>query len=185
MKKYGIFIGRFQPFHLGHQAVVNEILLDGLTPILVFGSSQIDRNMEKNPLSFNERIHLIDLIYPNTLMKYIYNEDDADWSAWYATLITDLVMYLEDVDLKDNCIIYYNEKEVDKTSFTCLGKNYTDTWYTDIFKDAGFETQKIKFADRTDITIDSNARDIRHDLEGNKHLLDARIYRQLKQWGWK
>ena len=52
------------------------------------------------------------------------------------------------------------------------------------FDDEGFETQEVAFVKRDDIKIDSNARDIRDNLENLKHLLDARIYKQLKKWGW-
>lgn len=183
--KYGVFIGRFQPFHLGHQAVVNEILLDGLIPVLVLGSSGNNRDMDKNPLRFSKRTTLIDIIYPNTFIKYIYSQDNKDWSVWYNQLITNLKTELNSENLTEDVVFYYNNKEVDKTSFSVNGKEYLNTWYTDLFKDAGFKTQHIKFADRLDIKVEANARDIRHDLEGNKHLLDARVYRQLKEWDWK
>ena len=44
--------------------------------------------------------------------------------------------------------------------------------------------KQIEFVDRADFKIDSNARDIRSDIEGFKHFLDARIYRVLKSKGW-
>ncbi len=54
----GLFIGRFQPFHLGHQSIVQAALkkLDFL--ILVIGSSEAPRSL-KNPFSFEERRQLI------------------------------------------------------------------------------------------------------------------------------
>ena len=183
--RYGVFIGRCQPFHMGHQAVINEILLDGLTPIIVLGSSQLDRDMDKNPLSFTKRTALINTIYPNTYIKYVYSEDHKDWDLWYANLMLDLEQAVDSDNLKEDIVIYYNEKEVDRTDFRMNGVDYENTWYTDVFKDAGFTTQKIKLAERSDLKIDSNARDIRHDLEGYKHLMDARVYNLLREWGWE
>ena len=59
--KFGMFIGRCQPFHKGHTEIINEILLAGLTPIIVLGSSNDDRDRLKNPLTYAQRKELISL----------------------------------------------------------------------------------------------------------------------------
>jgi len=71
------------------------------------------------------------------------------------------------------------------TTFEFNGNTYQNTFYTDIFKDSGFNMKPIEFVDRSDFKIDSNASDIRSDIEGFKHFLDARIYHKLKTLGWK
>ena len=181
--KYGVYIGRFQPLHLGHQAVINEILLDGLTPLIVLGSSNANRNREKNPLNVQERKNLFYKVYPNTRIEFVISYDCDNWTTWYDDLGYSIINGAQ--RHKDELVIYYNEKEVDRCSFECNGKVYENTWYTDIFKNEGFKTKKIKFPSYNDICINANARDIRADLEGKKHLLDARVYKQLKDWGWK
>jgi cytidyltransferase-like protein len=181
--RYGVYIGRFQPLHLGHQAVINEILLDGLIPLIVLGSSNEDRNKEKNPLSFKERVELIDLVYPETDIHFISSYDYPNWTDWYNELGYLIIDGTK--RHKDELIIYYNEKEADRCSFECNNKTYKNTFYTDIFKDEDFKMKKIKFPSYDDIYINANARDIRANLEDKKHLLDARVYKKLKEWGWK
>lgn len=58
MKKYGVYIGRFQPFHLGHKFVVETALAQCETLIIVIGSAKTWRT-ESNPFSFEERNAMI------------------------------------------------------------------------------------------------------------------------------
>lgn len=187
MKKYGIFIGRFQPFHLGHQAIINEILLDGRIPIIVYGSSNDDRDVNKNPLTYEQRKFLVDTIYPLQIIHHIKSYDFEDWTTWYYKIYENIRVRLPILHSKpeDHCILYYTNKEVDRSNFECFGKEYKNTWYTDIFKDQGFEMKEASFNSHPDLQINANARDIRDNLEHNKHLLDARVYHKLKAWGWK
>lgn len=56
MKKYkkGLFIGRFQPFHLGHISAIKQGLEVAEKLVLVIGSA--NRNFDLvNPLTFFER----------------------------------------------------------------------------------------------------------------------------------
>jgi nicotinamide mononucleotide adenylyltransferase len=179
--KYGLMIGRLQPFHFGHQHIVNEIMLDGLRPLIAIGSINNNRDVTKNPLSFQERKDLIQTLYP-TEVDIVGLYDFADWTDWFENV----VRAIEFVALAkpEDVTLYYHNKEVDRTTFEFRGKVYENTFYTEIFKEAGFNMKKIEFVDRKDFMIDSNARDIRSDIEGFKHFLDARIYHKLKQKGW-
>jgi len=188
--KFGLFIGRLQPFHKGHQEIVNEILLDGLIPIIVLGSSNSDRNIEKNPLTFAQRKELIRLVYPNVPIVFVRGIDANDWDVWFQQLTEEIktVLYREfDLDvacIADVATLYFHNKSVDRQSFEFDGKEYKDAFYTEAFETKGFNLKPIKFVKRDDIKIDSNARDIRENLEGMKHLLDARVFFKLKKWGW-
>lgn len=53
-----VFIGRFQPFHLGHQAVVREALKQSRRLIMLVGSASQPRSL-RNPWSFSERKAMI------------------------------------------------------------------------------------------------------------------------------
>lgn len=55
---YLVFIGRFQPFHQGHEFVVREALNRAKTVIILIGSSNSPRTI-KNPFSFDERESMI------------------------------------------------------------------------------------------------------------------------------
>lgn len=60
MQKYDftVFIGRFQPFHAGHLAVVEEALAKSEQLIIVVGSKDKPRS-PRNPLTYIERVKLI------------------------------------------------------------------------------------------------------------------------------
>lgn len=192
MKKFGLINMRAQPFHKGHEEIINEILLDGLTPIIVLGSSNHERDLKKNPLSYAQRKELIRLVFNNTPIVFVRGVDYDSWDKWYIELIKNVGKTLthefdrsREQDLRDDVVVYHNNKEVDKTSFLFNNKQYSNEWYTVIFDEEEFETREVKFVKRTDVKIDSNARDIRDNLEGLKHLLDSRVYFKLKEWQWQ
>ena len=56
--KTALFVGRFQPFHLGHLKVIKWILKKCDKIIIVIGSSQ-ESNTEKNPFTFEDRKKMI------------------------------------------------------------------------------------------------------------------------------
>ena len=58
--KIGLFIGRFQPFHLGHLNIIKTACKEVNTLVIGVGSSQ-ESNTDKNPFSFDERALMIEL----------------------------------------------------------------------------------------------------------------------------
>ena len=58
MVKRGIFVGRFQPFHLGHLRVVKGILKEVDELVIAVGSSQYSHEID-NPFTAGERISMI------------------------------------------------------------------------------------------------------------------------------
>jgi len=182
VKKYGVAFGRVQPLHFAHQYIINEIMLDGLQPVWVLGSSNDNRDREKNPLTYDARKFLISLVYPFNEVITVKSYDYSSWDTW----LTEIFEALSNKGIPiEECVFYYNNKEVDRyASFTFQGILYKDEFYTKIFEVLKLAIKEIEFVKRSDLYIDANARDIRHDLETNKHLLDARIYKQLKVWGW-
>lgn len=65
--KYLVFIGRFQPFHMGHKAVVDEALKRAENVIMLIGSANMPRSL-RNPFTVEERTQMI---------KGAYSADDA------------------------------------------------------------------------------------------------------------
>lgn len=57
-----VFIGRFQPFHNGHKAVIDAALKQAKEVIVVVGSSFSARNI-RNPFTFQERKEMIEAVY--------------------------------------------------------------------------------------------------------------------------
>jgi nicotinamide-nucleotide adenylyltransferase len=88
MKK-ALFIGRFQPFHLGHLSALTQIAEEHI--IIGVGSSQYS-DMEKNPFSFEERQSMINATLPKDKKTYdilaIPDIHDPDnWVAHVETLV--------------------------------------------------------------------------------------------------
>ncbi len=81
-----LFVGRFQPFHKGHLAVIMEILKSYDNIIIEIGSSQ-EKNTRENPFSAPERIQMIKLglkeagidLKKFTFVKIPDTFDDIGW----------------------------------------------------------------------------------------------------------
>jgi bifunctional NMN adenylyltransferase/nudix hydrolase len=68
-----VFIGRFQPFHNGHKAVIEAALEQAKEVVVVVGSSFAARNI-RNPFTFEERKAMIEACFTDP--KY-FNYDGA------------------------------------------------------------------------------------------------------------
>lgn len=54
----GLYVGRFQPFHLGHLDAIKEVLAKVDELVIVIGSAQYSHNL-KNPFTAGERLVMI------------------------------------------------------------------------------------------------------------------------------
>jgi len=84
---YVVFVGRFQPYHLGHQAVIQRAqMLARKSVVILIGSATAPRNI-KNPFTFEERKGMIkndhevsNALTPLSILPiddYVYN--DLQW----------------------------------------------------------------------------------------------------------
>lgn len=55
---YGVFIGRFQPLHIGHECVIRQTLEQVERLIILIGSANVARDA-RNPFTYAEREHMI------------------------------------------------------------------------------------------------------------------------------
>jgi nicotinamide-nucleotide adenylyltransferase len=58
MAKRGLFVGRFQPFHLGHLAAIKDVLKEVEELVIVIGSAQSSHNLN-NPFTAGERLIMV------------------------------------------------------------------------------------------------------------------------------
>jgi nicotinamide-nucleotide adenylyltransferase len=58
MSQIALFIGRFQPFHLGHLSVIQDILTENTHLVIGIGSSQYSKT-NINPYTYEEREAMI------------------------------------------------------------------------------------------------------------------------------
>lgn len=170
-KQFGIFIGRFQSFHKGHQSVIDQIIADGKTPIIFVGSSQ-EFGTTKNPYHVQDRMKMIQLVYPN--IKVYAIQDKHCWDEWHKQLI-DSIKLVVTSDLSD-VTIYCHDKEEDRHKhFTFRGKDYYNEFYSKMYEIDGMNVKELVISD-----IPVRAKLIREDLESNKHFLDPKVYQYLK-----
>lgn len=85
----GLYIGRFQPYHLGHQAVIQEIAKEVDEVIIVVGSAQVSHTPE-NPFTAGERLTMIRSALEDLISHcYIIPLADVDRNAiWVSHLIS-------------------------------------------------------------------------------------------------
>ena len=90
-KKYkcGLYIGRFQPIHVGHTHIIAKMLLECEKVIIAIGSSQEGRT-KRNPFHYGERRAFIEQCFPYNLNQiYIIPvpdrkeiSNDASWGDY-------------------------------------------------------------------------------------------------------
>ena len=90
MKK-GLILGRFQPFHLGHLALIKNVINDDLYPLICIGSSQKGRSKE-NLFTKDERKKMIKTVLKDLKCKYeIYEIPDINNYDHYVSHLKSLV----------------------------------------------------------------------------------------------
>ncbi len=152
---YGILIGRFQPLHLAHQSIINQIMHDGLVPLIFIGSS--NKSNEKNPFSYAQRASIIHEIYGGQVVTLPIPDFalDAEW----AFRLEDTLKWVG-IEKKD-CRIYYFLKTNDYNLFPLIAEfNYVRPTYPEIYGEI-------------------NASDIRRDPQKYKQYLDGRVLKYL------
>lgn len=65
---FGVFIGRFQPLHIGHEHVIRQALEKVDKLIILVGSANIARN-PKNPFTYEERRQMIASAFPYEIVQ--------------------------------------------------------------------------------------------------------------------
>ena len=108
-KKYrcGLYIGRFQPIHIGHESIIRRMLLECDHVIIAIGSAQ-ESGTQRNPFSAEQRMDLIcnvfyrEIIHSRMSIIPINDREnpsnDASWGeyvfeqlAQHTTLVPDVV----------------------------------------------------------------------------------------------
>ena len=144
-----VFIGRFQPFHNGHKAVIEAALEQAKEVVIVVGSSFAARNI-RNPFTFEERKAMIKAVFPSDNVKVVpvsdYPYDDNKWINAIMKIVQSAVPNAVDVGLighsKDSTS-YYLEifpewknhvevADVDGINATDIRKNLLDESLGDI-----------------------------------------------------
>lgn len=103
-----VFIGRFQPFHNGHKAVIEAALEQAKEVVVVVGSSFAARNI-RNPFTFEERKAMIEATFPYHTLDGLgrlhivpvsdYPYDDNKWMNAIQRVVEATVPHAKDIGL--------------------------------------------------------------------------------------
>lgn len=141
-----VYIGRFQPFHLGHAFALQRALELAHKVLVLVGSAEAPSTI-KNPWSESERIEMIRGAFPNesaagvikfdTLLDYPYS--DTEWISQ----VRDAVNY--NFPHAKNIILVGHEKDA-SSFYLQLFKDwkYVDTGFMDLGEDVEFAIDSTK-----------------------------------------
>jgi bifunctional NMN adenylyltransferase/nudix hydrolase len=83
---YAVFIGRFQPMHIGHEQVIQTALKLAETVIVVIGSANRSRT-PKNPWTAQDRAAMIRSVFPDTKrVRIVQMNDQSSDQRWVAAV---------------------------------------------------------------------------------------------------
>ncbi len=126
MADRGLYVGRFQPFHLGHLEAIKEVLNDVDELVVVIGSAQYSHNIH-NPFTAGERLVMI---------CRALHEAGVDYSRLWVVPVPDVHLHmlwvaaLEGYTPRFN-VVYSNEPLTRR-----------------LFMEAGYKVKKIRFFER-------------------------------------
>jgi len=126
-----VYIGRFQPFHNGHKAVIEQALELGSEVLVLVGSCNKPRS-SKNPFSYTEREYMITSnLSSNRVFVEPLNDHDYDDELW----IEEAMSHIEEYE--EVAIIGY---EKDESSYYLKAFPEWDVIQAEPYLDAEFNT---------------------------------------------
>ena len=104
MVKRGLFVGRFQPFHLGHIEAIKDILKEVDELVIVIGSAQYSHTVN-NPFTSGERL---------TMVRRALEEARIDYSRVWVVPVPDVHLHMMWVSAVEGytpsfSVVYSNE----------------------------------------------------------------------------
>lgn len=126
MPTRGLYVGRFQPFHLGHLEAVKNILNEVEELVVVIGSAQYSHNKE-NPFTAGERLVMI---------RSAMEEAKVDYARVWIVPVPDVHLHMMWVSALEG----YTPK------FQIVYSN--DPLTKRLFMEAGYKIKSIPFFER-------------------------------------
>jgi len=126
MTKRGLFVGRFQPFHLGHLNAIKNVLKEVEELVIVIGSAQYSHNLA-NPFTAGERLIMV---------RKALEEAGIDYSRIWIVPVPDMHLHMMWVSSIEGYtpkfdVVYSNEPLTRR-----------------LFMEAGYKVKAIRFYER-------------------------------------
>ncbi len=183
MKKYGLVVGRYQPLHAGHMAIMNQMLDNNYIPIIAICSSNRKRDVNKNPLNFEQRKTLWELAYPNVKFNFVRSEDYDSDEEWVGSILSSITTITGNLNFKEITLFTHNKSKDKKSKYNyrCM-----PIWFdSDMFKYEGLRIISLPETVNHIKRKEYCATDIRHDFAGERCSIHPAVYKQLIEWNWK
>ncbi len=126
MVSRGLYVGRFQPFHLGHLDAINYVLKKIDELVIVIGSAQYSHN-GKNPFTAGERL---------VMVRSALLEANVDYSKLWIVPVPDVHLHM----------LWVSAVEGYTPKFNMLYSNEPLT--RRLFAEAGYQVKNIPLFDR-------------------------------------
>jgi nicotinamide-nucleotide adenylyltransferase len=128
MPKRGLYVGRFQPFHLGHLSAIKEVLKEADELVVVIGSAQYSHNFN-NPFTAGERL---------VMVRRALEESGVNSGKVWIVPVPDVHLHMMWVSSVEGYtphfdVVYSNEPLTRR-----------------LFTEAGYQVKPIRFFDRKD-----------------------------------
>jgi len=126
MVKRGLFVGRFQPFHLGHLNAVKDVLREVDELVIVIGSAQYSHSLN-NPFTAGERL---------VMVRRALEEAGVESSCFWVVPVPDVHLHMMWVSAVEGYaprfdVVYSNEPLTRR-----------------LFIEAGYEVKSVRFYKR-------------------------------------
>lgn len=126
MVNRGLYVGRFQPFHLGHLEAIKEVLEEVDELVIVIGSAQYSHNLS-NPFTAGERLVMI---------RKALQEASVDLARIWIVPVPDVHLHM----------LWVSAVEGYTPSFNVVYSNEPLT--RRLFMEAGYKVKSIPFFER-------------------------------------
>jgi len=126
MANRGLYVGRFQPFHLGHLSAIKEVLKEVEELVIVIGSAQYSHN-SSNPFTAGERL---------VMVRRALKEAAIDYARLWVVPVPDVHLHMLWVSALEGYtprfnVVYSNEPLTRR-----------------LFVEAGYKVKSIRFFER-------------------------------------
>lgn len=154
MFKYGLYVGRFQPFHKGHLDAIDQMIDNGVDNIIMGIGSMQEKGTEKNPFSWDERVEMIKRGVEGKDAKFVY-------------------FPIPDFNNKELWTKY-----IQKNTPVTFSEIYSDNdWTLDCFNDI-YGIKSIRLEQRLDIC----ATDIRYEMSSQDESWREKVPKGVEQY---